>query len=502
MKYAKNKAMESKIHCKDRERADDFASSRKDIDLLREDNNASLDDDNASHEDVNPITEGKIHRALLLFFAPIFFSSLVQQSYSIVDAVIVGNFAGKGALAAVDSIYVVIKLLINVFISVAAGGSILIARYYGAKDYRSAGQTVNTLLRFSLFGGIAITVVGVIWTPLFTAWMNVPDDIFDSSVLYLRVYFSGTLFSLFFNICSGVLRALGDSKRPFSYMLVSAGLNVALDLILVAGFRLDIAGVAIATVASQAVSAFLALRCLLYGAHSRRIHSSETRTFSRSAFLRILRLGIPMGMTTVLYAVSNMYMQGAINSFGTDNIAAWAICGKMDFLIWTLSDTMGITVTTFMAQNYGAGKYRRMRDVLRFAMIYTFLGIGSVSFLLYALHPSFASIFNGDVGVLSAVSAIMTQIAPFYLLYSVGEVLSGAMRGFGSTVLPMLITLAGTCFFRIVWILFLVPMNPSFLTVMWGYPASWMVTTGMFAVFGTVYMIRMIRRTEHSPRTV
>lgn len=435
----------------------------------------------------NPITEGKLWKALLYFFMPILFSSVVQQSYNIVDALIVGNYAGKEALAAVDSTYVIIKLLINVFLSVAAGGSIVIAQSYGAGDREKVSRTVTTLIVFSVLGGVLITLVGTLMTPMFVSLMKVPTDIFDRSVLYLRIYFFGSLFSLMFNINSAVLRAVGDSKRPFLYMMASSLLNIVLDVIFVAVFQKGIAGVAFATVISQMTAAFLICRHMLVG---KECYSLQLRRkMYESKLLRLILItGIPMGVQTLLYAISNIYMQRGINSYGTDRIAGWAICGKMDFLIWAIVDTMGITVMTFVAQNFGAGKPHRMKKVLHYAFLFTIVLIGAISSILYFYGAEIASLFNRDEQVLMTVSQIMKQIAPCYVFYIGGELLSGAIRGRGQTFYPMILTLLGTCLFRVLWIKWLVPLNPSFYLVMWGYPASWLATLVLFSGYYIYFM--------------
>lgn len=436
----------------------------------------------------NPITEGNLKKALILFFAPIFFSSIVQQSYNIIDALIVGNYAGKEALASVDSTYVIIKLLINVFVSVAAGGSIIIAQYYGGREDEKVKKTVTTLTVFSIIGGFIITIIGTVFTPVFVRWMKVPADIFDQSVIYLRIYFTGSLFSLFFNINSGVLRAIGDSKRPFYYMVISSFVNIILDIVLVAVFRMDVVGVAIATVVAQFVAAFLIGRYMMSSNHSYSIRFRRS-FYDQKKLNLILKIGIPMGVTTVLYAISNMYMQGAINSFGTDGIAAWAICGKMDFLIWVIVDTMGITVTTFMAQNFGAKKFDRMKQVLSNALPLTIFFVAAISMILFFYNPIIARFFNKDRGVIEVIGGIMMRVAPFYVFYIGGELLSGAIRGRGETFYPMILTLLGTCLFRIGWITLVVPQRPSFYLVMWGYPASWIFTTFIFVIY-YVYFTR------------
>lgn len=438
----------------------------------------------------NPITEGRLRKALFAFFLPIFFSSLVQQSYSIIDALIVGNYAGKQALAAVDSTYVIIKLLINVFVAVAAGASILIARYYGAKDEEELKKTLSTLLVFSFFGGLVITFVGTIFSSLFVSWMRVPLDIFDKSVAYLRIYFCGSLFSLCFNICSGILRSVGDSKRPFHYMLTASAANIILDIVFVAFLKMDVEGVALATLLAQLLSTVLILRYLLKTNFSYSIKLKALH-FHRGALNNILKTGLPLGAQTLLYAISNMYMQGAINSYGTDGIAAWAICGKLDFLIWTIVDTMGITVTTFIAQNIGAKKYDRVDKILPEALLFTLPLITVISLILYFFSPVLASFFNKDGAVLTSLARIMSQIAPFYVLYIGGELLSGAIRGRGETFKPMILTLIGTCLFRIFWVQFVLPLSPSFSLLMWGYPASWFATGLLFAFYYRFFIMSL-----------
>ncbi len=438
-------------------------------------------------EKKNPITEGNLWQALITFFIPIFSSSIIQQSYTIIDAIIVGRYAGKGALASVDATYVVIKFLINVVISVAAGGSVILAKYCGAEDNLSMRKTVTTLTFFSIFGGIIITLVGVSFTPMFVKIMRVPEDIFIRSVGYLRVYFAGSLFSLAFNIYSGVLRAVGDSKRPFKYMIISSAVNVVLDIIFVAVLRLDVSGAALATVISQGISAFLMIRYITSVQEPYALRM-EKKSFDFEFLKLILKTGVPMGVQTILFAISNMYMQGAINSFGTDCVAAWAICGKMDIIIWIIADTMGLAVVTFVAQNFGAKKYDRMGEAVKNAFILTTFLIGSISAILYFFNPTFAKFFNDDGTVLNFAKLFMTQIAPFYVIHTVGETLSGAIRGRGESFMPMVLTLIGICLSRVVWIKLVLPLKNEIFTVLWGYPLSWLLTAVLYSSYYIYFM--------------
>lgn len=425
----------------------------------------------------NPITEGSLYPSFVEYFLPMFLGSLIQQSYSFIDALIIGNFAGTGALAAIDAPYAYIKLLINAFIALSMGGTIIVSQYYGAKNKEELSNIISSLIRFSVVGGIIITLIGIILAPFFIKTMLIPEDIYHLSLSYLRVYFGGTIFVFTFNISSGILRALGDSKRPFYYLMTSSILNIILDLLFVAVFKWSVAGAALATVLAQGVALVLVLRNI----QKRGYHFKKVK--SNAALFKALKLGFPMALRSILFAIANMFMQRGINSFGTIYIAGWSICGKAEFMIWSFADTLGIAVTTFVAQNFGARNRDRMLQSVRVGLVTAAVSIGLISVVLYTFIEPIAGWISGDDIVIQSAVYLMRLIAPFYTLYAFGEVFAGGIKGRGNTFYPMLITLIGTGAFRIVWIQIVSAKFMDIKNVILGYPWSWFVTALLMAIY-------------------
>lgn len=402
-------------------------------------------------------------------------SSLIQQSYSIVDALIIGNFAGKDALAAIDAPLAYIRLLINTFIALSSGSSIIISQIYGRKDWQGIRKNISVLLNLSIFGGFLLTILGIILAPKFLDILLVPADIYKLSLVYLRVYFSGTIFVFLFNIVSGILQAMGDSKSPFIYLTISSILNIFLDLIFVAYFKMGTMGAALATIISQALATFFILNKL-------KSHKDFylLEKFDRKNDFKYLKnifiLGLPMAIQAIIFSISNMFMQREINSFGTSVIAGWSICGKSDFLIWNIADSLGISVTTFVAQNYGASKLKRTKNsVFQGLYIGTLLFI-IFSFLLYWYIEPLAILFTRDRATIEATIFLMRIIAPFYIFYMFSEIFGGAVRGMGNTFYPMLWTFIGICLFRMAWVFIVIPKNKELDIVISAYPWSWFLT--------------------------
>lgn len=423
----------------------------------------------------NQITEGPLMSALIRYFIPILLGALLQQSYSLIDALIIGNFGGASALAAIDAPYVSIKLLINTFIALSSGSAIVIAQQFGAKDKENVTKTVNIIMLFSLIGGVFISFLGVLSAGLFADIMLIPKDIRTMSIIYLRTYFSGTIFVFIYNMASGSLRALGDSKRPFYYLALSSVLNILLDLLFVALLRMGVGGAALATVISQGFSALLVLWRM-----KKRFGFFHFAGFdfkgAKKNLLQSLKLGAPMAMQAILFSIANLYMQRGINSFGTAPIAGWSICGKSDFLIWTLSETLGLTLCTFVAQNYGAQKWARMKQSLRYTLGLGILSLGTVSLILFFQIRPLASLFTREPDAIFYTVALMKIIAPFYIFYGFSEIFAGALKGRGQTFGPMMVTLLGTGLFRVGWIKVIMAKSPTIEWVILGYPVSWVIT--------------------------
>ena len=441
------------------------------------------------------ITEGVIWKQLLIFFVPILLGSLFQQLYNMVDAMVVGRFVGKEALAAVDSTSSFTSLLVNFFVGAASGTSVIGSQFYGARNDLQVSRAVHTGVALSLAGGVVVMIVGIIAAPVCFRAISVPEEIMADALTYIRVYFLGTVAQFAYNVGAGILRAVGDSRRPLYFLIIACVTNIVLDLLFVAVFGMGVFGAALATVISQVVSMILVAITLMRAADSFQLFLRKIR-FHKDMLLSIIKVGIPMGLQSAMYSISNMIIRSAVNTFGTDVIAAWAVSGRMDFIIWTVMDTFGIAVTTFSGQNYGAGKYDRVRKSVRVCLC---MGIGTIlaiSTILYLICPYFGRLFTDDEGVLSLAAYILRFYAPFFVTYVGSDILSGAIRGTGEAFKPMMLTMLGTCILRIVWIFTAVQINHTIEMVMWSYPITWVGTTSMFIV----YYLRGKWLTDRTPK--
>ncbi len=424
----------------------------------------------------NPITEGVIWKQLLIFFFPIVIGTLVQQLYNTVDAIIVGRFVGKEALASVGgSASVLSNLVIGFFTGLSAGASVVVAQYFGAKDSKNLDKAVHTAYAFSIFFSIVISISGFLLTPWMLTAMNTPQELLMDSVLYLRIYFAGILFILVYNMGSSILRAIGDSKRPLYYLIICCVLNIVLDLLFVVGFNTGISGAAIATLISQAVSAFLVTRALMKSYDCIKLRLRAIR-FERSIMKSEFKIGFPSGLQACMYSITNIIIQAAINQFGTDTAAAWAAFGKLDAIFWTVCGAFGIAITTFTGQNYGAKKYDRVKKSVRICLFMS-LGVAAVLivFLMVTCRPLYY-IFTSDKEVVDIGVYMLQLIVPSYIIYVFVEIYSGALRGISDVLVPTLITLGGVCFVRIPWVLFVTPLRNEVSTLLWSYPLAWAIT--------------------------
>lgn len=429
------------------------------------------------------ITEGVIWKPLLAFFFPILLGTFFQQLYNTADAIIVGKFVGKQALAAVGgSTSQIINLIVGFFVGLASGASVIISQYFGARDDRNVSRTVHTAAALSLAGGVLITVLGIVLAPAMLRMMNTPEDVVDYSLSYIRIYFLGTVPSLIYNIGSGILRAIGDSRRPLIFLIVACMTNIVLDVVAVLGLNMGVAGAALATILSQTVSAVLVLLTLLRTGKSYRVVPRQIR-FHPDLLKNTLRIGLPAGIQSVLYTVSNIIIQTSINGFGTDAAAAWSAYSKLDCVFWMVINAFGISITTFAGQNFGAGKIKRMRRSVWVCAAMAAAGALMVSGVLLAGAPVFYGLFSDDQAVIDLGVSILNRLAPFYITYVLVEVLSGAVRGAGDALMPMLMSLFGVCVLRMVWLLGVVPRHNELLFMLLCYPITWSATSLMFLVY-------------------
>ena len=432
---------------------------------------------------VNSITEGVIWKQLLLFFFPILFGTFFQQLYNTADAVIVGRFVGKEALAAVGgSTAILVNLLVGFFVGLSSGATVIISQFYGAGNEKRVSEAVHTALTFSVLCGLVMMIFGFTCSETVLRLMGTPEEIMKESVTYIHIFFCGIIFNLIYNMGAGILRAIGDSKRPLYFLIASCLTNIVLDLALVAGAGLGVRGAAIATITSQFVSASLVILVLLRADGPYRLHPKQLR-FSPYIVMRIVQIGFPAGLQSVMYSFSNMILQSSVNSLGTDTVAAWAAYSKIDSVFWMVINALGISITTFVGQNYGAGKMDRVKKGVYVCLGIAALITASLSTVLYFFGGYIYLLFTTDAAVIALGTTVLRFLVPTFLCYICIEIFSGALRGTGDCWIPMIMTALGVCALRVVWILFAVPLRHEILTVVFCYPLTWTVTSVLFIVY-------------------
>ncbi|MEG7531069.1 MAG: MATE family efflux transporter [Hungatella sp.] len=431
----------------------------------------------------NQITEGVIWQQLLLFFFPILFGTFFQQLYNTVDAIVVGRFVGKEALAAVGGpTGTLINLLVGFFIGLSSGATVIISQYYGAKRADKVGYAVHTSIAFSLVCGGVMMIIGLFGAPAALRAMGTPDDIMEYAILYIRVYFLGVIPNLIYNMGAGILRAIGDSKRPLYFLIASCMTNIVLDILFVVYFHLGVFGAALATILSQAVSAILVLIVLMRTGEIYQLILNRIRLDGRM-LKRIIRIGLPAGLQSVMYSFSNVIIQTAVNQLGTDTIAAWTAYSKIDSVFWMIISAFGISITTFVGQNYGAGKMDRVKKGIRVCMRMCIVSSLALTGFLYLFGSPIFHIFTNDAAVLEKGMEILHFLVPTFVTYVAIEIYSGSLRGVGDSWIPMIITCFGICVLRVVWILIAVPLQTNITTIIFSYPLTWVVTSILFIIY-------------------
>ena len=431
----------------------------------------------------NSILTGGITQQLMLFFLPIWFGTFFQQLYNTVDTLIVGNVVGTGALAAVGASGALVQLLVGFFTGLCSGASVVISQSYGAGNHDAVNKQVHTALALSLVGGAILTLLGVGVARLSLSLMDTPADILDTAAVYLRIYFLGMIPQMIYNMGTSILRAVGDSKRPLYFLIIASIVNIVLDLLFVAVFHWGVAGAALATVASQIVSAGLTIRCLVQSP-GMPWHLSWEQLKLDSVILRdICRIGLPTALQGCLYSVSNIVIQRGINGFGTTAVAAWSVYGKIDFLFWMTVNSLGLSITTFVGQNFGAGLYDRVKKSVGICLALTAGMTLAISTALYPSSRLLLSLFVKDEAVIAQGVQMMHFLVPTYITYICIEILSGALRGCGDVMVPTLITCFGVCGLRVAWLIGVVPFHHTVPMVEFSYPLTWVLSSILFVVY-------------------
>lgn len=433
----------------------------------------------SSHE--MDMTSGSILPKLLLFAVPLMLSSILQLLFNAADVVVVGRFEGENALAAVGSNGALINLIVNVFMGLSIGANVIIARYFGAGDYKNTSEAVHTTITLSLAGGIFFGIFGFLFAKTFLIWMGSPAEVLPLATLYLKIYFIGMPFNMLYNFGSAVLRAVGDTQRPLIYLTLAGVINVVLNLIFVAFFGLGVAGVALATIISQAISSILVLICLMRSDGAIHVDIRGLR-ISMNQVSEIAKIGIPAGLQGMCFSLSNVLIQSTVNSFGNIIMAGNSVSANLEGFHYTAMNALYQSAITFTSQNVGARKHRRIRricvmSVLAVAVIGILIGI-----FFYVLRMPLISIYSSEPEVMAAAESRLTLFATTYFICGIMDVLCGALRGLGNTVAPMIVSVLGACAFRIFWIYCILPFNHTLDMLYLSYPVSWIITGGVHAL--------------------
>lgn len=422
--------------------------------------------------DYNSIIEGSILKSLVLYAIPICLSTLFQQFYATVDLIIIGNFAGADALASVGATGAITNLMIGFFMGLSTGAGVVISQHFGAGDIPGMRKSVHTAVALGIVGGVGLTILGfVLSRPLLTL-MGTPEDIMDGAVVYMRIIFIGCTGNILYNIGAGILRAVGDSRRPFIYLVIGTCANIVLDLTFVALFKWGIAGVAIATIASQLITAVLAGFNLLTTEQLHRVVVKEIR-FHGEKLRQIVRIGIPAGLQSVVISLSNAVIQANINVFGSAAVAGTAAAWRVDGFEMVPLQSFGLAMMTFSGQNLGAGKPERVRRATLIGCLISGLSTLAIGGLVLLFGHYIMRIFTSDEQVIEYGLMMVNMVSVSYWIFAVSEIFSGVMRGAGYTMYPMIASVAGMCGVRVVWMYTALPLNRTMFMLYLCYPVSW-----------------------------
>ena len=441
------------------------------------------------------IIEGPIWKNMLSYFWALLLGAFFQQFYNTIDAVIVSRAVSSDALGAVGgSAAMIVSLFLGFFMGLSSGAAVVISQFYGASRKEEVEKAVHTAIALAIAGGLIITLIGVISAPWVIRTMRTPIEQEAASIIYLRIFFLGMVPNLVYNMGAGILRAVGDSRRPLIVLVISSFVNIGLDLLFVIGLGMGqkgdvygVAGVAVATILSQLISAVMVISILMRSNDSYKLVLRRIR-FDAQLLGKIVRIGIPAGLQSTMYTLSNILIQAAINGFGKDAASAWAAYGKIDVLFWMTMNSLGTAVTTFAGQNYGVGRYDRVRNSARQGAVIAVILTVPLSILLYIYGDWILRIFVKNEEVIRIGTQMIRFLAPFYVVYIGVEIFSGVLRGMGDAFIPMIITMSGVCVLRVVWILVAFPMHKTIEMVEFSYPLTWTTTSILFLIYYNIFI--------------
>ncbi|MBQ7875185.1 MAG: MATE family efflux transporter [Oscillospiraceae bacterium] len=437
------------------------------------------------------MTEGNIWERIIKFALPLALGYIFQQFYTTVDSIVVGNFVSKQALAAVGTTTPIINMLIGFFTGLSSGASVVIARNYGAQNKEKVQDAVHTAIGMIFTLSIFATAIGVFMVPYMLKLMKTPDDVFAESQTYLSIYFAGIASLMVYNMGAAILRAVGDSKRPLFYLIISSFVNIVFDLIFVIVFKMGVAGAAYATVLSQVISSFMVLFSLTRTEGMFKLHWNKIKMHGY-VMKEIFHIGLPTAIQQSITSFSNVFVQSYINAFGSSVMAAWSAYIKIDHFAIIPLDSISMSITTFVGQNFGVRDVKRAQKGTKYAVILAFAATAAITVPIMIFAPQFIWLFNKEAEVIEYGAFLLRFMTPFYSCVAVNHVLSGALCGSGDTKVTTAIRLFSFVIFRQIYLFAVTQYTDSFVAVALGYPLGWMIS----AVFGTIYYLYKKREIE------
>lgn len=429
------------------------------------------------------MTQGNIFKHLVSFAVPLLVGNVFQQLYNMVDTWVVGNYVSDEAFSAVGTVGPITYLLIGFFLGFSSGASVVISQFYGAKRYDKVHDAVHTAIVMTLVISVVFTVVGILMVPFMLRLMNTPETVAPEATEYLTIYFAGIAGLLFYNIGSGILRAIGDSKRPFYFLLVSAVTNIVLDLVFVLVFHMGVGGVALATVIAQGLSAVLVLLTLFRTSSCVRIHLTHLRLYG-DMLGKIVKLGIPAALQMAITSFSNVFVQSYINYFDKYAMGGWTAYSKIDQLILLPMQSLALASTTFVGQNLGKGNEERARKGVRAALLMSFASTVILMIPVMIFAPQAVGFFNKEPAVVEFGTLFIRWLSPFYVLCCVNQIYAGALRGSGNTTAPMIIMLLSFVGFRQAYLYVMKNfISNTILPISMSYPAGWLVCSTLMMIY-------------------
>lgn len=438
---------------------------------------------------------GPILRKMLMFALPLMLSSILQLLFNAADIVVVGKFAGDNSLAAVGSNTALINLLTNLFIGLSIGANVVAARHYGAKAWDDLRRTVHTAMLLSMLSGALLLVLGVIGAEQMLIWMQTPEEVLPLATVYLRIYFLGMISTMVYNFGSALLRAVGDTKRPLYFLLCAGIINVILNLLFVIGFQMDVMGVAIATVISETVSALLVLRCLVKEKGGIHLELRAMR-IDRKKMLQILRIGLPAGFQGVVFALSNVVIQSSVNIFGNIVVAGNSAAANLEGFVYMAMNAFYQTTLSFVSQNYGAGEQKRINRIVLLGEACVIVTGTLLGNMVVFFGNDLLQIYSNNPEVIAAGMVRLHYISMIYALCGIMDVMVGALRGIGYSIMPMIVSIVGVCVLRLIWLatVFQIPEFHKIETVYLSYLVTWILTSLVYIVFFVWIRIRSARK--------